>query len=197
MISWRSSGRPLPDEYAAYAQADLDLVAGDDAVAALVAQRDLVLQLIASVDEHAANGLTYAPGKWTFKEVIGHLADDERIFAYRALCIARGDTTPLPGFDENEYMAAARFEARTLADVANEYRSVRDASITLFASLDERAWLRRGIVNEYEASVRGLAFHIAGHELHHLRVLRERYVTNEKTTATSSSATTATDTHIA
>jgi hypothetical protein len=170
------SGRPVEGEYAPYAKADIDLVEGDDAFAALTAQRDLVLAFFGGIEESAATGLTYAPGKWTLKEVAGHLCDDERIFAYRALCIARGDPRPLPGFDENEYMAGANFEARTLAEIVGEYRTVRWASITLFASLTEEAWLRRGEVNGYEVSVRGLAFHIAGHELHHLRVLRERYV---------------------
>jgi hypothetical protein len=121
-------------------------------------------------------GSTYASGKWTLKEVVGHLSDDERIFAYRALTIARGDPTPLPGFDEKTYVGAAGFETRALADLLAEYRSVRDATITLLRGLPAEAWLRRGIVNEYEASVRGLAFHIAGHELHHLRILRERYL---------------------
>lgn len=170
------SGHPAEGEYAPYAKTDIDLVEGDDAVAALTAQRDLVLAFLGDLEESAVAGLTYAPGKWTLKEVAGHLADDERIFAYRALCLARGDMRPLPGFDEKEYMAGASFESRSLADIVAEYRTVRWASLTLFASLTEEAWLRRGVVNGYEASVRGLAFHIAGHELHHLRVLRERYV---------------------
>jgi uncharacterized damage-inducible protein DinB len=170
-----SSGRPLPGEYADYAQADIDFVEGDDIVATLTKQRDLVITTF-SIDEEEARGLAYAPGKWTLKEVLGHLCDDERIFAYRALCIARGDATPLPGFDENEYMAGVSFESRPLADVVDEYRSVRGATLTLFASMTAEAWLRRGTVNEYGTSVRGLAFHIAGHELHHLRVVRDRYL---------------------
>ena len=169
------SGRPLPGEYAAYAQADIDLVAGDDIVATLAAQREMVLSLLGKVIEKDANA-AYAPGKWSIKQIAGHLCDDERIFAYRALCIARGDARPLPGFDEKEYMAAAGFESRMLADVLAEYRTVRWATLTLFASMPEAAWLRCGIVNGYEATPRGLAFHIAGHELHHVRVLRERYL---------------------
>ncbi|MBV8516094.1 MAG: DinB family protein [Acidobacteria bacterium] len=170
------SGRPADGEFAAYATSDIDFVAGDDAVAALRAQCDEVVALFNTLRNDDVRGLAYAPGKWTLKEVLGHLADDERIFAYRALCIARGDTRPLPGFDEQEYVAGSRFEERTLADVLDEYRIVRAASLALFASLDEPAWLRRGIVNEYEASVRGLAFHIAAHELHHLRIVREKYL---------------------
>jgi uncharacterized damage-inducible protein DinB len=116
------------------------------------------------------------PAKWTLKEVIGHLCDDERIFAYRLLCVARGDVRPLPGFDENEYMRDAGFESRTLADLAAEYAAVRAATLSLLGSMTAEGWRRRGVVNGYEASVRGLAFHVAGHELHHLRILREKYL---------------------
>lgn len=170
------SGRPQEGEFAAYAKADIDLVEGGDAVAILAALEAETVALLEEVGEEAARGLTYAPGKWTLKEVVGHLVDDERIFAYRALCLARGDERPLAGFDEERYARYAGFEARLLADLLAEYRAVRAASIALFAGLDAEAWARRGIVNGYAASVRGLAFHIAGHELHHLRVLRERYL---------------------
>lgn len=170
------SGRPWPGEYAAYAQADLDQVVGDDAVDVLRHQLDATVALFAPLDEGAIAGLAYAPGKWTVKQVLGHLADDERIFAYRALCLARGDERPLPGFDEKLYMRDAGFEARPLADLIGEYVAVRRASIALFEGLPASAWLRRGEVNGYPASVRGLAFHIAGHELHHHRVLAERYL---------------------
>src|ERR1700753_731336 len=165
MIQVTPSGRPLDGEFASYAKADIDFVDGDDAVAILRAQAEEVAALFGTLDDERAHGLTYAAGKWTIKEVLGHLSDDERIFAYRALCIARGDARPLPGFDEKQYISGSNFEARPLADLLAEYRSVRTASITLFASLTPEAWLRRGTVNEYPASVRGLAFHIAGHEL--------------------------------
>jgi hypothetical protein len=170
------SGRPQPGEYAAYAQTDLDAVAGDDAVAALARQRDELLALLSALDEERVRGLAYAPGKWTLKEVVGHLIDDERIFAYRALCLARGDARPLAGFDEKQYVAGADFEARPLADLLAEYRRVRDASLALFAGLPAAAWRRGGVVNGYPATVRGLAFHVAGHELRHLRALREKYL---------------------
>jgi len=170
------SGRPQPGEFAHYAQDDIAYVQGDDAVAALEAQRDEVLALLGTLDDERIAGLRYAPGKWTLKEVIGHLCDDERIFAYRLLCVARGDSRQLPGFDENEYMRDAGFEARPIADLAAEYASVRAATLSLLASLTAEGWLRRGLVNGYEASVRGLAFHIAGHELHHLRTVREKYL---------------------
>lgn len=170
------SGRPISGEFASYAKADIDEVAGDDAVEVLAAQERDTLALLEPLEERRVRGLTYATGKWTLKEVVGHLADDERIFAYRALCIARGDALPLPGFDEKTYVAAAGFEERPLADLLAEYRSVRAATITLLGGLTSETWLQRGIVNGYEASVRGLAFHIAGHEMRHLRILRARYL---------------------
>ena len=168
-----STGRPEPGEYAPHAAGDIAFVPGDDAVDALRAvARDTATLFGAQPEER----ITYAPGKWTLKEVLGHLIDDERIFAYRALCVARGDTRPLAGFDENAYVAATNFEVRTFASLLREYELVRESTIAFFESLTPEEWLRRGIVNGYEASVRGLAFHIVGHELHHLRVVRERYL---------------------
>ena len=170
------SGRPEPGEYGVHAAGDIARVAGDDAVEALVEQFHDVKAFFGSMDVSRINGLSYAPGKWTVKQVIGHMIDDERIFAYRALCIARGDDRPLESFDENVYVAGANFEERTLPSFIDEYAVVRGATIALFKSLSPGAWLRRGIVAGYEASVRGLAFHIAGHELHHIAILKERYM---------------------
>jgi DinB family protein len=181
------SGRPREGEYASYARPDIDQVVGDDATAALAAQEREVLALLEPIGEEAARGLTYAPGKWTLKEVVGHLADDERIFAYRALCIARGDTNALPGFDEKLYVERAGCEGRSLADLLAEYRTVRAASIAFFGGLPAEAWLRAGTVNEYRATVRGLAFHIAGHELRHLRALREEYYPRVRASNSASS----------
>jgi hypothetical protein len=166
------SGRPAAGEFADYAQADIDYVDGDDAVAALTRQQRETTLLFANAGDVPA----YAPGKWTLKEVLGHLVDDERIFLYRALCVARCDTRPLPGFDENEYVAGAGFEARSVQSLLDEYRVVRESAIAFFDSLTDEQWMRSGIVNGYKASVRGLAFHIAGHELHHLRTVLERYL---------------------
>ena len=165
------SGRPGAGEYAGYAADDIAYVAGDDAVAALQAVAAETTALFATADAPA-----YAPWKWTLKEILGHLIDDDRIFAYRALCVARLDPAALPGFDENAYVAATSFDSRSMDDLLREYRAVRAATIALFESLTPEEWLRKGTVNGYAASVRGLAFHIAGHELHHLRVIRERYL---------------------
>jgi len=171
----RPSGRPEPGELAEYAQVDIDLVPGDDAVTALLELKQLTLELFGSFTEDTA-AVAYAPGKWSAKQVLGHLADDERIFAYRALCIARGDASPLPGFDENTYASAAKSDRLALPELLEDYVAVRHASVTLFKGLDPEAWRRTGMVNGYSATPRGLAFHIAGHELHHHRVLRDRYL---------------------
>jgi len=169
-----ASGRPEAGEFAAYAQGDLDQVPGDDAIAALEAAEAETLALLEPLDGATADH-RYAPDKWTVRQILGHLIDDERIFVYRALCVARGDTQPLPGFDENDYVDGGDFDQRPWADLLAEYRVVRRATVAFFQSLSPEAWQRRGTVNGYSASPRGLAFHIAGHELHHLRVLRERY----------------------
>lgn len=170
------SGRPVPGEYAAYAQADIDQVNGDDAVAILEALAEETLTLLRGLSEEKLAGVRYAPGKWTVKDLVAHVIDDERIFAYRALCVARGETQPLPGFDEKLYATCAAGEERPWLDLLAEYSIVRAATVALLRSLPPAAWTRRGTVNGYSATARGLAFHIAGHELHHLRIVRERYL---------------------
>ena len=172
------SGRPAAGEFADYAADDIAFVEGDDAVAALNRQAADVLAFIGNIPEVHARGLTYAAGKWTLKEVVGHLMDDERIFAYRILCVARKEPLPLPGFDEKLYVASSDFEQRTLGSLLSEYRTVRAATTSLLQAFTDDMWQRRGVVNGYEASVRGLAFHVAAHELHHLRILRDRYLAN-------------------
>jgi hypothetical protein len=172
------SGRPLDGEFADYAKPDIERVIGDDAVRVLAIQARDTLALLKPLHDPDVSGITYAPGKWTVKQVIGHLSDDERIFAYRALCVARNDPRPLAGFDEALYVQFAGFESRSVAQLAAEYCAVRRATIALFEGLSAEAWVRRGIVNGYSASARGLAFHIAGHELRHVRALRERYGLN-------------------
>jgi len=169
------SGRPGPGEYADYAGDDIGGVKGKDASAALEAQRGETVRLFCRFGAAGAD-VSYAPGKWTVKQILGHLADDERIYAYRALAIARGESLPLPGFDENAYAAAARFEDRPFEELLADYEAVRAATLTLFRGLDRDAWLRRGMANGHPVSVRGLAFHIAGHERHHCAIVRDRYL---------------------
>jgi hypothetical protein len=169
------TGRPEAGEFADYAAEDIARVGGDDALAALTTQGRHVTELFARLSDAAVAARRYAPGKWTIKEVLGHLIDDERIFAYRLLRIARGDRTPLSGFDEKLFAENSGAEGRPLASLVAEYGVVREATLALLRSLPKDAWMRRGEVNGYQASVRGLAFHIAGHELRHLAALRSLY----------------------
>nr|MBA3558910.1 DinB family protein [Gemmatimonadaceae bacterium] len=114
--------------------------------------------------------------KWSIKEVIGHMADTERVFCYRALRFARGDGTPLPSFDENDYVLNANFAQRTIMDLADEYDAVRRATILLFRNFSPDAFMRIGTASEREFTVRALVYIVAGHERHHLALLRERYL---------------------
>jgi hypothetical protein len=169
------SGRPLPGEFAAYAAADIAHVSGDDALVALATQAEGVLALLTSVNDDAVEGVTYAPDKWMLKDVVAHLADDERVFAYRMLCLARRDTRLLDGFDEKQYATETSATRRSWASLLADYAAVRNATLTFLEGLPAEAWTYRGTVNGYEASVRGLAFHIAGHELRHLRSIEALY----------------------
>jgi hypothetical protein len=117
----------------------------------------------------------YAEGKWTVRTLVGHMIDTERIFAYRALRIARGDTTPLPGFEENDYARTAGSDARSVADLVAELLIVRECTVRMFESFPDAAWVRSGTVNNGDVSVRALGYITAGHAKHHLGVLKERY----------------------
>jgi hypothetical protein len=167
---------PLPgaDEFAPYYGRYVAQLGVEDALTALETQAVSTAKLLAATPESLARH-RYAPEKWTVREVVGHLSDGERVFAYRALRIGRGDATPLPGFDENLYVPEGRFERRTLADVAAEFAAVRMATLALFQGFDARALERRGTANGQPVSARALAAIIAGHELHHVTLLRERY----------------------
>lgn len=170
------SGRPAAGEFAAYAAEDIAFVEGDDAASALATQRDRVLALLSPLDDDAVEGVTYAPGKWMLKDVIMHLADDERVFGYRMLCLARKDPKLLEGFDEKLYAENGVATRRPWSSILADYAAVRQATLTFLDGLPDDAWAHRGIVNGYEASVRGLAFHIAGHELRHLRAIETLYL---------------------
>ncbi len=166
--------RPEATEYAEFYAGYVSKVPGTDAVSVLESQRLQMVQLFAGRSERDGS-FRYAPGKWTVKEVLGHITDTERIFTYRALRIARGDQTPLASFEQDDYVKNGGFGERTLASLAEEFALVRAASIALFRSFSEEAWSRRGIASQKEVSVRGLAFITAGHQIHHRLILEERY----------------------
>jgi len=167
--------KPQSDEYAPSYGRYIDLVPSGSILATLQRQLAETRDLLARLTEEKA-GYRYAPGKWSIKEVIGHVADSERVFTYRALRFARNDATPLPGFEQDGYVTNGRFDRRPLQDLRTEYEHVRLASIALFAPLAEEAWTKRGIANAVEVSVRALAWIIAGHEIHHRNVLQEKYL---------------------
>lgn len=166
--------RPETSEYAPFYAGYIALVPGNDVMAALEAQRLHTLQTLSVRSEREGN-FRYAPDKWTVKEIVGHMSDTERVFSYRAMRIARGDQTPLAAFEQDDYVKNGGFGERRLADLAEEFAAVRSGSIALFRSLSEAAWMRRGTASGKEVSVRALAFMVAGHELHHQRILEERY----------------------
>jgi hypothetical protein len=168
-------GTPGADEYAPYFGRYLSLIPpGIDIRDLLALQRDELLDRFRTVPE-AKGSHRYAPGKWSVRQLLVHLGDTERIMAYRALRIARGDTTPLAGFDEDEYALASGADAVPLAELVAGLADVRQATLVLFRHLPPAAWTRRGTANDGPFSVRALAWVIAGHERHHLSVLRERY----------------------
>jgi uncharacterized damage-inducible protein DinB len=166
--------RPEPGEYAPYYDRYISLVAGSDILATLDAQRRQTMTLLCGRDEDDGD-FRYAPDKWTAKQVLGHLCDSERIFAYRALRIARGDQTPMEGFEQDDYVRNGPFAQLPLSEIIEDYIAVRRATLTLLRNLDEPAWTRRGVANKNEVTVRALAYIIAGHELHHRRILEEKY----------------------
>lgn len=171
---------PGKDEYHPFYEGYVSLAASSgerdagDAVEILRRQTDATLSLVREFSEERA-GESYSPGKWSVKELLGHVCDSERVFAYRALCIARGDAQSLPGMDQELYVPHAKFNARTLESLAEEFKHLRAATISLLENLDEEAWRRRGVANESPVTVRALAHIIAGHVAHHANVLRERY----------------------
>jgi uncharacterized damage-inducible protein DinB len=168
------SARPAATEHIPYFGKYISLVPDGPIAETLRAQAAETAALLAAVpaerEEHR-----YAEGKWSVKEVVGHLADAERVFAYRALRFSRGDETPLAGFDENTYVPAGAFGARTLRSVAEEYRAVREATIRLLEGLEDRAMSRQGVAAGNPVTVRALFWIAAGHERHHVAILRERY----------------------
>ena len=166
--------RPVKNEYDPYYHRYISLVPDEDVLIALDQQLSETLILLRGLSEQHGT-FRYEPEKWSVKEILGHLIDTERIMSYRALRIARNDRTPIPGFEQDDYVKNGGFDQRSVSNLAREFEQVRRATISLFRNLEPQAWERRGIANDVEISVRALAYIIAGHELHHKAVLKERY----------------------
>lgn len=167
--------RPVPGEYSTYYENYINLIDGDEILKILNEENKRTQDILNSFSEHKGN-YRYADGKWTVKEVVGHLLDTERIFAYRALCIARGEKKSLPGFEQNDYVTEGNFNSRELFDLNYEYRLLRESNLLLFRSFTPEMLKRRGFANESSVTVNAILFIIAGHEKHHMNVLKKKYM---------------------
>ncbi|MGI9544207.1 MAG: DinB family protein [Cyclobacteriaceae bacterium] len=167
--------RPEPNEYPTFYKGYVDTITGSDLLSILPQVNQTTLQMLAGLPEEKWD-YRYAEGKWSIKEVISHLADSERIFVNRALRFARNDTTPLPGFEQNDYVPQSNASQRSLTDIVNEFAAIRSATIPLFQSFTKEMWNRSGIASGGEITVRAIGFVIAGHEQHHQNILEERYL---------------------
>ena len=168
-------GRPESSEYGPFYTTYIGLVPGNDPVAALQNQLQETGALLRSISEE--RGLhRYAPGKWSIKETIQHLSDTERIITYRALRFARADKTELPGFEQDDYVKPSEADSRPLADLIEEFSQVRRSTLSMFRNFPHAAWVRTGAANGNTLSVRALAYIAAGHELNHVKILREKYL---------------------
>jgi len=166
--------RPKQDEYAPFYASYVSLVPETDALAVLAAQPAELQALAAKVPAEREQH-RYAPGKWSLREVFGHLTDGERVFGYRAFCISRGDQASLPGFDEQSYIAGADYDQVRLGDLAADFAALRQSNLVVLRRLQAADWARGGTANGTPVTVRALAFIMAGHVRHHLGVLRARY----------------------
>ena len=167
--------RPQTGEYAPFYAGYVASVPDGDLLAVLEQQREETIELLGAVPEEKSLH-RYAPGKWTIREVLGHVIDAERVFTYRALTFARGDAGPLPSFDENAWATTSKAGSRSMQQLLAEYRTVRAATLALFRSFSETEFARSGVASKNPVTVRALAYIVAGHERHHLKILRERYL---------------------
>jgi hypothetical protein len=166
--------RPADDEYAPFYKTYVGLVPEDDVLPVLEAQRDQLLGIAASVPKDRET-FRYAPGKWSIRELVGHMGDGERVFGYRAFCIGRGDQAAFPGFDQDEYMAAANYNEVALAELAADFAALRGSNLSVLRRLPAERWSQLGTASDARVSVRALAYVMAGHFRHHLAVLEDRY----------------------
>jgi uncharacterized damage-inducible protein DinB len=167
--------RPDKTEYFEYYDKYVQLVPQGNLLDQFRTVHEQTQKLVLLLSEEQLN-YRYADGKWSIKEIIIHLADAERVFAYRVLRFARKDTTPLSGFDENHYVPQSKAADRKIADILREFSAVRQATLELLLSLDDEMFKRSGKANDKEVSVRALAYILLGHEMHHVSIIKERYL---------------------
>jgi uncharacterized damage-inducible protein DinB len=167
--------RPASTEYVPYYETYISKVPDGDVIEILEEQIADTFRLLGGLGEEEGN-YRYEPEKWNVKQVLGHVIDTERVFSYRALAFARGDKTPLPPMEQDDYAANSNYTAQTLSGITDQLSAVRRASLTLFKSFDDEIALRTGTASGFEFSVRSIMYIIAGHEIHHKRVVKERYL---------------------
>jgi hypothetical protein len=166
--------RPRPDEYDEAFERYVSQVPERDVLAALERQPAELAALLATVSPDRESW-RYAPGKWTIRGVVGHVLDAERVFGYRALCIARGEKASLPAFEEDDYAARAGHDGRPIASLLDEFSNLRKSHVLMLRHLDDDAWVRFGSANSLPVTPRALAYILVGHPRHHMAVLREKY----------------------
>ncbi|MHB8852876.1 MAG: DinB family protein [Ignavibacteriaceae bacterium] len=167
--------RPVKGDYSPNYEGYISKVEGENGIVILKSQLSSAVKYFDEIPEDKGT-YSYAIGKWSIKELIGHIIDTERVFAYRAMCIARGETKSLPGFDQDDYVKSANFNEKKLNDLVNEFKALRESNITMFNGFDEVAFDRRGLANEKEITVLAILFIICGHAAHHLNILEEKYL---------------------
>jgi len=167
--------KPQPGEYASYAAGYIAKVPNGPVIEILEYLKQSTYNFFSRITTEQAD-YAYAEGKWTLKQVLGHMIDTERVFSFRVLCFSRGDKNSLPGFDQEDYVAASTFDSRTIQDLANEFKSLREANIYLYSALTDEQSLKMGIASNHPVSVRALVYMTAGHELYHLELIKELYI---------------------
>jgi hypothetical protein len=167
--------RPNPGDYDPYFERYIKLVEGNNIIKILYEQSKITRELIDSISDYKGN-YRYADDKWTIKEVIGHILDSERILAYRALSLARGEKKSLPGFDHNDYVRDGNFNRRELTELSFEFKLLRESNLLMFKNFSEEMLCKKGLADEASVTVLALLYIIAGHEKHHLNVLEEKYI---------------------
>ncbi len=167
--------KPIEGDYNAYYETYVSKAPNFEILEALSISKNEVISIFNDISEEKS-GYAYAEGKWTIKELLSHMIDSERIFAYRALRVSRNDATPLPGFEQDDYVPQSNANNRRLEELLNEYELVRNSTLALFESFSDEMLQRRGTASNSPITVNALAYIISGHERHHIEVLKERYL---------------------
>ena len=167
--------KPQPGEYAPYVTGYIAKVPSGPIIEILEYLKDSTYNFFARMTSEQAD-YAYADGKWTVKQILGHMIDTERVFSFRVLCFSRGDKNSLPGFEQEDYIANSTYDTRSIQDLANEFKALRSASVYLYSALTDEQSEMKGIASNHPVSVRALVYMTAGHELYHLDLIKNLYI---------------------